>query len=63
MINSELQSIKIGDSLFNAKSDKAKKKNFERYNQGYHKTSIYEQLLKNEQQVKAKKNEKIQEIY
>ena len=62
MINSELQSIKIGNSLFKSKSDKAKKKNFERYKQAYHKFSIYEQLLINEQQSKAKQNEKIQEV-
>jgi hypothetical protein len=63
MINSELQTIKIGDSLFKSKGDKAKKKNFERYKKAYHKFSIYEQLLKNEQQLKAKKNEKVQEVY
>ena len=63
MINSELQTVKIGNSLFMTKSDKAKKKNIQRYKQGYHKTNIYEQLLKNEQQLKVKRNEKIQEVY
>ena len=63
MINSELQTVKINNSLFMAKSDRAKKKNIERYKQGCHKTNIYEQFLKNEQQLKAKQNEKIQEVH
>ena len=63
MINSELQTVKINNSLFMAKSDRAKKKNIERYKQGCRKTNIYEQLLKNEQQLKAKQNEKIQEVH
>ena len=63
IINSELQTVKINNSLFMAKSDRAKKKNIERYKQACHKTNIYEQLLKNEQQLKAKQNEKIQEVH